>query len=78
VDLCEFKASLVYRVSSRTAQDYPEKLCLGGEKKKKTPKKSNQFISLPEVSSDLLTASFLPEARDGRSVWRFLNDLVPK
>lgn len=28
-DLCEFKASLIYRASSRTARDYTEKLsCL--------------------------------------------------
>jgi hypothetical protein len=31
-DLCEFKASLVYRVSSRTARATQKKLCFRGEK----------------------------------------------
>jgi hypothetical protein len=36
-DLCELEASLVYRVNSRTAQGYTEKLCLGGVGDKKEP-----------------------------------------
>ena len=37
-DLCEFKASLVYRASSRTAKSYTEKLCL----EKNTNKQNKQ------------------------------------
>lgn len=37
MDLCELEASLVYRVNSRTAQGYTEKLCLGGVGDKKEP-----------------------------------------
>jgi hypothetical protein len=38
-DLCEFKASLVYKVRSRTARDTQRNSVL---KKKKTPQKQNK------------------------------------
>jgi hypothetical protein len=41
--ISEFKASLVYRVSSRTAKGYTEKPCL--RKKKKKKEKENVFFS---------------------------------
>jgi hypothetical protein len=36
--ISEFKSSLVYRVSSRTAEDYTEKPCLEKPRKKKKRK----------------------------------------
>ena len=43
MDLCEFEASLVYRVSSRTGSKVTEKFCLKKTKNKTKPKK--QIIS---------------------------------
>jgi len=40
VDLCEFEANLVYRVSSRTARDPQRNLVSQNQKKKKEKKKS--------------------------------------
>jgi hypothetical protein len=38
VDVCEFKASLIYNVSSRIAKASPEKPCLEKTKQSKTKK----------------------------------------
>jgi hypothetical protein len=50
--ISEFEASLVYRVSSRTAREtYTEKPCLGGKKKKrkeKKRKKKKEKITTPQ------------------------------
>lgn len=35
VNLCEHKASLVYKLSSRTVKGYIEKLCLGEKKRRR-------------------------------------------
>ena len=41
--ISEFEASLVYKVSSRTAREgYTEKPCLGGKKENKNQKKKNK------------------------------------
>jgi hypothetical protein len=42
--ISEFEASLVYRVSSRTARAYTEKPCLGKTKKKKKKKKKMSIL----------------------------------
>jgi hypothetical protein len=41
--ISEFDASLVYRVSSRTAKIYTEKPCLKKKKKKKKKKNQKKF-----------------------------------
>jgi hypothetical protein len=40
--ISEFEASLVYKVSSRTAQGYTEKPCLRKKKKKKKKRKEKK------------------------------------
>jgi hypothetical protein len=59
VDLCEFKASLIYRVSSKMARAtyrHTEKPCLEG-KQNKTKQKSTE-LSTMTGTSDLQTGSY--------------------
>jgi hypothetical protein len=49
VDLCEFKANLVYRVSSRTEDRATEKSCLEKPKKKKTKKTPQNRKQTPQT-----------------------------
>ena len=59
VDLCEFKASLVYRASSRTARAVTQRNPVSKNKRKKKKRKEKYSIFLIQKGKTLVMAIIL-------------------